>query len=346
MTGAAASRALKEVVTAGAKRNAAEEAAQRKARLQRYAGRYSRTLDVEAEPGSTTAPRGLHKSKCMDGPSAPPPRGWTASSGARFGPPVAASLVPGPQVPAEDARSARAVSRIERAVERDPLALESSLGFCEENAIRPRSTPGYQRFFLLLLTFLATLPEWGCKEQHVAPSMVARIARIDPPMLDGSVVDFFDHLYFTGAMASEAEKTKAALCHYVSFLVFATDCPRGSRALQGFLKMAPGKSRFPLPMEILGALVGWLCFWGHHEMATALLTLFICYLRPAELMSLRICDVIFRKSDCIVNLAPGDTLRVTKTGLQDEGVRAENMIWPLLGKSLMIFIKEKGLTIA
>ncbi len=156
--------------------------------------------------------------------------------------------------------------------------------------------------------------------------------------------DYFDYLYFSGAQAHEAEKSKAALVHCLPDLNIQTSLPRMLRALNGFRKLSPGSSRFPLPWEVLGAMIGWLTSFGHAEMALALIVMFTCYLRPSELMWLRICDVMHHGKRWIINLAPGDTGRTTKTGLTDEAIDLSSQIFGRLGDALFEFIKARGFT--
>ena len=226
------------------------------------------------------------------------------------------------------------------------MAVESGLGYTEEKAIRGVTVTSYQRFFTLLLIFLGSMGVWQTAASQMSPAELQRVAKTDQPLLDASLVDYFDHLYFTGCQASDAEKTKASLCHYVTFLDFNRDLPRAARALQGFRKIAPGNSRFPLPRVILGALMGQLAVANHFEMALALALMFIAYLRPSELLNLRVCDVLCWTANFAINLAPRNTDQYTQTGSQDEAIRLANQIWPSLAAALLSHVKDLGYTAA
>ncbi len=92
--------------------------------------------------------------------------------------------------------------------------------------------------------------------------------------------------------------------------------------------------------------MGQLAAANHFEMALALALMFVAYLRPSELLSLRVCDFLSRTGDFVINLAPGDTNQYTKTGLQDEGIRLENQIWPSLAEALLNHVRDLGFTTA
>ena len=90
----------------------------------------------------------------------------------------------------------------------------------------------------------------------VATSEFLNVAKREPAKLDAGMCDYFDHLYFSGSLAHEGEKSKAVVMHDAPFLRADTHLPRTLRPLAGFRKIAPGSSRFPLPWQILGAVVG------------------------------------------------------------------------------------------
>ena len=326
---------------------AVAEAEARSARLRSSAGTTSRTLLPVAPLPSTDPVRPVGRSLVsLAGPSAPTPRDWTGPTGGQPGSQAASSIPDGNLVNAASGKRQRVAMRRGKLDGRDRMAVESGLSFCEERAARPQSTPGYQKAFLGILVFLATLGTWPVTEGQVSPSTFKSTSTANPEHLDGSLCDYFDYLYFSGAMAHEAEKAKAAALHYLPTFTAAVDLPRTTRALAGFRKIAPGASRFPLPWEILGAMIGWMSAYGHGEMALAMMVMFVCYLRPSELMGIRFCDVVCRKGRWLVNLAPGDLGQVTKTGQQDETVFVENKIFTSLGEALMAHIKDLGRTLA
>ncbi len=337
-----ASRSVRDLLITGGRRAAMEEATARQERLRRFAGTESPSLTPT--PVRPIASGASGRSSSSAGPSAPAPRGWSAPNASRSGAAALSSTRRGDPAAAEQQKSLRAASRVHDAAERDPLAADVGLTILEEKAVKPASTPGYQRSFRLFLVFLATLGTWNMVNGEVQPSEFGRVAKRDPSMIDSSLLDYYDYLYFSGSMSHEAEKAKAAVLHYANHLVALRDLGRSSRALQGFRKIAPGTSRFPLPRPILGALAGQLRSEGHHEIALALILMFVCNPRPAELFMLMVCDVVTSASTSIINLASGDTFNVTKTGRQDEGVSLENDLFSLLKDALLAHIHSLGFT--
>ncbi len=347
MTAEMATRVMRDAVAISSRKAALEEIAARQERLRRFAGTETRTLLPPRSPATATpAPRTSSLPSSSAGPSAPVPLGWTQRPGGGSTGQVGFSMQTGDPAAGAPVKMQRALTRAPARDKRDPIAVESDLSCCEQKAVRPRSTPGYQRAFLLMLAFLVGLGTWPLDRGEVTPGVFRREASRTPSLVDASLVDYFDYLYFSGSMAHEAEKAKASALHCANFLEYPRDLPRTARALRGFRKVAPGSSRFPLPAEIFGALQGQLITSNHCEMALAFALMFIAYLRPSELFGLRVCDVIMRAGHVVINLAPGDTNVVTKTGLQDEGVWLENKIWPGLIETLEKHLSDLGYTTA
>lgn len=71
--------------------------------------------------------------------------------------------------------------------------------------------------------------------------------------------------------------------------------------------------------------------------------MYTAYLRPSELMHLRVKDILMNDTHGVtVNLAPGDTEFFTKTGTQDEAIPVENMVIPWLGALLKERLRDMG----
>ena len=98
--------------------------------------------------------------------------------------------------------------------------------------------------------------------------------------------------FFEGEAADEGSKLLAAVmfCKYkgskdVKLL------PRTRAALTGWRRLAPARSRLPLPWPIAAMLITYLMEKKHgYAVATALA--FAAYLRPSEVMRLRRCDLV------------------------------------------------------
>ena len=248
MTSESASRLLRDLPVTGGRQAAVAEAAARQERLASSAGQSSRTLLPVAPSASIApAPASSKGPGSSAGPLAPAPLDWTAPTGNLSGDPRAFSTQPGGPVSNDADRRRRAEARQKLLGGRDALSQELNQSFCEENAIKGPSRPQYQRAFAAILVFLATVSGWHATGDQVSPSAFKTTSIGNPPLLDASMCDYFDYLYFSGAQAHEAEKSKAALVHYLPDLNIQTSLPRMLRAPNGFRKLNPGSSRFPLP---------------------------------------------------------------------------------------------------
>ena len=103
------------------------------------------------------------------------------------------------------------------------------------------------------------------------------------------LVSFMDKAFFDGRPAAFGEKLVAS----IAFLLpqFAKDgpsfLPRAARALKGWRKLVPAFTRLPLPCGCLMSILA-DTLQGHWAESVALLTGFVCYLRPYELLSLTV----------------------------------------------------------
>ena len=68
--------------------------------------------------------------------------------------------------------------------------------------------------------------------------------------------------------------------------------PQTVRAFKGWSLAAPGMQRLPLPIEVLGAVLGVLCSKRLHQLALRLFLQFTTYMRPGECSNLRIKQLV------------------------------------------------------
>ena len=68
--------------------------------------------------------------------------------------------------------------------------------------------------------------------------------------------------------------------------------PRFSRALQGWNKLMPGQSRWPIPWPMVAAAAVWLAKRNYMAEALGMIMQFSAYLRPGELSILRVMDLV------------------------------------------------------
>ena len=119
--------------------------------------------------------------------------------------------------------------------------------------------------------------------------------RVDShPLLDAALVDFSDDAFLDGENVDFGEKLQAALeAMLPSFQRHGKlQLPRFKRALKGWRRLAPNRSRLPMPEEHMHAMVGALCAAGHAEMGLWTRMVFSAYLRPGEGRQLMTADVV------------------------------------------------------
>ncbi|CAK0865467.1 unnamed protein product, partial [Prorocentrum cordatum] len=106
--------------------------------------------------------------------------------------------------------------------------------------------------------------------------------------LDSVLVGYFNLLYFQGYSGDDASKLLAAVKFFVANLSrWGTESlPRCSRALAGWGKCVPRRSRQPLPWLVVAALAGVLLRWQLVEHVVAMILSFSTYMRPGEVDSL------------------------------------------------------------
>ena len=106
-----------------------------------------------------------------------------------------------------------------------------------------------------------------------------------PPVdADWMLADFFDLMYLDGHSLAVGEKVIASV--EFAFIHLKGKLHRAKRALRGWRKLAPPKSRLPLPKPIAYGLAMIMLAQGKRSMALKLLLDFDLYLRPAEGMDI------------------------------------------------------------
>jgi hypothetical protein len=111
------------------------------------------------------------------------------------------------------------------------------------------------------------------------------------------------------------------------------------RALKGWGLAAPGQQRLPLPVEVLGAIMGNLCQRDLHQLALRLFIQFLTYMRPGECSNLKVKQLVCpqgtagnRFDHFAILLHPFEDTVPGKTGLFDASVVLDSDRWinPLL----------------
>ncbi|CAJ1362253.1 unnamed protein product [Effrenium voratum] len=98
--------------------------------------------------------------------------------------------------------------------------------------------------------------------------------------VDETLADYFDVLYLDGQGVNAGEKTLAAVEFY--FHAVKGKMMRSRRALRGWRKVRPPRSRLPLPRTVVFGIAMRMIFQGHRDKALMILLSFDAYLRPGE----------------------------------------------------------------
>ena len=149
--------------------------------------------------------------------------------------------------------------------------------------------------------------------------------------LDDRIVTWFDMLFSHGHEAGDGSKFLAALQHLWPHLRGSHCLPRSWRAIRGWKKLRPLRSRVPLPWVAVLCIVGAMLWLDAREEAFAILLMFLCYLRPVDLFNLRRSSLVPPASSVTgmghhwaLLLAPMElTNRPNKSGEFDESVRMD-----------------------
>ena len=198
------------------------------------------------------------------------------------------------------------------------IATIHGLSVLEAAAVRPASSANYKRILEAFTVFCqAVRLTWNTELE-----------------LDAAVVEFLTAMYLDGERSSQGDSLIAALRHTFST---RTSLARAARAMKGWRRLAPPRQRLPMPRPAMMAIAGWLMKHNSAMMAAAVALAFSCYLRPGELMALRVRHLV---PPCRAARLPcwGLLLHDSeqglpgKTGMWDAAVTVDldEFLWPIL----------------
>lgn len=117
----------------------------------------------------------------------------------------------------------------------------------------------------------ATLDIW-CRRCHLGPAVA-------DPKLDAKVADYLDALVLGNAQRTEAEYAVAAVrAHHPQYSGRGgSGLPRAERAVRGFRRLQPSRSRYPMPWPLTVATI--MALWAQGRRRSALMTMLmqVCY---------------------------------------------------------------------
>ena len=202
------------------------------------------------------------------------------------------------------------------------------LSACERKAVRPATQVAYEKY-------ATEFWEWEGRQRSASKSNEMSVAN-----LEEKLVEYMDDMMLKGRTAQEAEKVVAAVLHF-NAAVSRAMVPRVTKALRGFRKHSPPKSRVPMPEEIMAGVCAVLQAKKEKRMALAVATCFYTYLRPGEARKLLTCDLVrppggageaLQRWSLVV--APEERLEMSKTQTFDDTVLLDSPSF--LGPQLQI----------
>ncbi|CAK9008777.1 Uncharacterized protein SCF082_LOCUS10011, partial [Durusdinium trenchii] len=144
------------------------------------------------------------------------------------------------------------------------------------NAVGPRTLQQYNKHW-------KDFVEWtGC--------LVSEAASL--PTIDNHLADYLEMLYHKGEDLSQANYATAAVMFKVPGTKGLHQLPKSQQAMKGWRRLCPARSRLPVPYEVVCLLSQVALKSGKVELAIALQLMFLLYLRPSEITTLRVQDIV------------------------------------------------------
>ena len=164
-----------------------------------------------------------------------------------------------------------------------------------------------------------------------------------------SLIDYLDAVLEDGGSRSTAEYAVAAVRSI--FPIYSgkagVPMPRVDRALRGFRRVTPARSRFPMPLTVTAAVAVSFMALGDWEGGAQILLTHYCYLRPCEVRALRNCDLLAPipgenpgLAFWTLLIAPSERGERTKTQTTDDTLLLDHPPW--LGEVLSRFRGAKA----
>eukprot|EP00438_Fugacium_kawagutii_P029326 Skav216048 [mRNA] locus=scaffold2930:320754:324087:+ [translate_table: standard] len=116
--------------------------------------------------------------------------------------------------------------------------------------------------------------------------------RVDLVALDELVVEFLEMKYHDGEDLSSASYVAASVMFHVPRCKSMHGLGKTAQAMKGWRKLAPPRSRMPLPFEVVCLLAQTAVNKGMQEMGLLLVFMYLLYLRPGEAFRIRVQDII------------------------------------------------------
>jgi hypothetical protein len=237
---------------------------------------------------------------------------------------------PSPSTKAKARARSRAAGGKAKAVPQPPSAVRlGALSNLEGKTVQPATQKHYKKSYELFMEY--------CQEQELCTDTTAQ--------LELAALEHLDFRYLEGDESYVAGKLLGAILFTRSELMNLPKEALGRfrRAVKGFAKACPPKSRLPLPWEWAAGIAAVMHRNGHSDSAVALVVAFDTYVRPGALMQVHLADLL-RPVDARglrrwgLQLFPQVRRQTSKTGTQDDTVIFGNFdidLVPLLQRQML-----------
>jgi hypothetical protein len=205
--------------------------------------------------------------------------------------------------------------------------------FLERREVLPATVYDYQKRYNLYTLF--------CRRR--------RLVHKKPNDVDTALVELLTEMYFDGLSAAEGSKLLAAVLFMQGLPKGLTILPRSRSAIGGWTRLAPLKSRLPLPWLVVVLMIAEMVKAGQREAALMTAVAFCFYLRPSEAVGLTeqclVPPVGSGRSRarcwCLV-LHPEEDGVASKTGQYDESLLADSTAFPFMPEVLRFLQSRKS----
>ena len=200
--------------------------------------------------------------------------------------------------------------------------------------MRPSTEANYRSKLDNLLTW--------CRERCLSHHTLAQ--------LEHALLRWMHELFYDGDYSHEGSTLLAALVYLRDDLSKgAPELPRARAALKGWQKVAPARSRLPPPWCVACLMINDMARRGHHACASATALTFLAYLRPSELLRIRVGHVTRPPRHGSSNLQhwslllhPYELDTPSKTAEFDESIIFDNQEFSWVAQLLARLIKGRG----
>jgi len=216
----------------------------------------------------------------------------------------------------------RTTKRVQKFLERAENAKRRGTSLLEEQAITPATTAQYR-------------DEVEQLKKDGGPDP----AKDSPVVLDAGIVQHFENLFFKGMQPARGMKLLGAVMHFWPQYgkLGGSHLPRAWRALKGWRRLAPGRSRVPEPLRLWCGMAVVMALLGFPWMGVFCMLSVSTYLRPSSLLGMEpgfLVRPALPSGSWSILAHPEELGRPSKTGEFDLSMRVDSkwILWigPLL----------------